>query len=90
MKHLSEEGIFSAAFRKLGAQTFEEACHLVNQMPYQRNRIKSDALRVLNEGCGTCSSKHEVIKRLAEELQLEACRLILCMFRTDWLNKGTP
>jgi len=74
-------GPFSEAFKKVNAFTFKMACTWVQSLPYKRNSTKDNPFIVLQESCGTCSSKHELIKRLADENQIEGCELILCMFK---------
>ena len=64
------------------------ACEWVRALPYKRNSNKEDNLIVLKEACGTCSSKHELIKRLSEENGIDDCRLILCMFKMS--SNNTP
>lgn len=76
----------SNKFKELGVFKFNDACEWVRSLPYRRNSIKEDPLIVLNEKCGTCSSKHELIKRLAEENNFSGCKLILCIFKMSSLN----
>jgi len=80
------DGAISNAFRARGILAFQEACEWVRSLAYKRNSTKEDALIVLKESCGTCSSKHELIKRLAEENGLEDCKLVLCMFKMSAAN----
>ena len=82
------DGIFSTAFKKKGIFEFGEACEWVRQSPYKRNTETGDQINVINEGCGTCSSKHELIKRLADECELKDCCLVLCMFKMT--SENTP
>ena len=80
------DGVISKAFKALGVEHFDTACEFVNGLPYKRNSTKSDPLIVLKESCGTCSSKHGIIKRLAVENEISDCKLILCMFKMSSLN----
>ncbi|MEM9548349.1 MAG: hypothetical protein AAGA77_20365 [Bacteroidota bacterium] len=79
-------GLISRAFKQRGVTTFEEACNLVQSLEYRRNSTKDDFEIVLKESCGTCSSKHQLIKKLAEENEILDCKLILCMFKMSDLN----
>lgn len=80
------DGNISSSFKKKGINSFRDACEYVNQLPYKRNSTKDDPLIVLKESCGTCSSKHELIKRLADENGIGDCKLILCMFKMSAEN----
>ncbi len=80
------DGPLSMAFRQRGLITFDEACAAVKSLEYRRNSTKDDPLIVLKESCGTCSSKHQLIKRLAEENLMVNSRLILCMFKMSASN----
>lgn len=79
-------GVLSTAFKERGIHSFIEACEWIRQLPYKRNNAESDPFRVIHENCGTCSSKHELIKRLAEENGIANCSLVLCMFRMNGSN----
>jgi len=83
---LPGKGKISRAFESLDLHAFEEACRWVKSLPYQRNSTKEDDLIVIKEKRGTCSSKHQVIKRLAEESGVKNCELILCMFKMNAEN----
>lgn len=86
MKIDSSSGPISHTFSQKGISEFKHACEWVQQLPYHRNSTKEDHLIVLKEMQGTCSSKHELIKRLAEENELLGCSLVLCMFKMSGLN----
>ena len=60
-------GPVSAALRQRGCHRFAEAVALVHALPYGRNRQREDALALLNEQRGTCSTKHALLKRAADE-----------------------
>jgi len=82
----SENGPISSAFVTKGISTFKESCELVRALPYRRNSTKNDKLIVLKEEYGTCSSKHKLLKILAEENDIKSCKLILCMFKMSGGN----
>ena len=80
------DGPFSAYFKERGIESFDSACEWVRTLPYKRNSTKTDPFIVLKESCGTCSSKHELIKRLADENGITDCVLVLCMFKMSSYN----
>jgi hypothetical protein len=60
-------GRMSTRFVSLGLDTFREAAHRIWRLPYGRNSRRDDYTLVLSEGHGTCSTKHALLARLAEE-----------------------
>jgi len=70
-KELSLNGNVSKAFIHVGCATFHEACLLVKDLPYGRTSDKKSLLSVLNEQKGTCSTKHALLKALANEQGLK-------------------
>lgn len=82
----NKEGVVSSQFLTLGIHSIEEAYNWVAKLPYRRNSDKNDALIVLKEACGTCSSKHALLKRLADENGLHAIRLMLGIFKMNGQN----
>jgi hypothetical protein len=61
------DGPFGAAFRGAACATLEDAFRLVHRLPYGRNARPEAPLAVLDEGRGTCSTKHALLARLARE-----------------------
>jgi hypothetical protein len=68
------------AFRQLGISRFEHAAQYVANLRYGRTKGSTDVLSVLFQRCGTCSSKHALLKVAAEEANLLDVSLALCMF----------
>ena len=70
-----------------GIRTFRSLCTHLRHLPYRRPFGKTwDA--VLSEGCGTCSSKHALLKLVAEEAGLREINLLLCVFLMN--ENNTP
>ena len=57
-------------FIDMGIKQFGEAINYVQKLPYGRNSHRSDYRLVLQETRGTCSTKHALIKTLADELKI--------------------
>lgn len=58
-------------FWDLNCKTYHQACEYVWQIPYGRTSESSNWNLVLSENTGTCSTKHALLKSLADELGLE-------------------
>lgn len=86
--NLHSEKTISKAFRKIGIQSFSGAMLFVKNLPYGRNSNKDDLTLVISENKGTCSSKHALLKSLAEENGKQEVRLMLGMFRMN--ENNTP
>ncbi len=63
---LSARAPLSHYFREKGLGNFGLTAKWVCALPYGRHNLQGD-WRVLEEGCGTCSSKHALLKMLADE-----------------------
>ncbi|PHN03626.1 methyltransferase domain-containing protein [Flavilitoribacter nigricans] len=77
---------FSSLARSRGIASWDELVHCVRNLSYGRNETRGDLSLVLREGRGTCSSKHALLKKIADENQLEDVQLILGMYRMNAVN----
>ena len=68
---ISSNGAISQQFYHRNLTTFHQACHWVKNLPYGSNSSNDDSLIIFQEGKATCTNKHGIISRLAEELNLE-------------------
>jgi len=82
---LQRPGEISAAFAQFGVDDYRAAARYVAILPYGRNRTVTDALIVLREGRGTCSTKHALLRRLAAEQDLGVA-LILGIYEMSAQN----
>lgn len=74
------QGNWSKLFKEFDCFTFEQACDLIQQLPYKRISDATDFSLVLKEGKGTCSSKHGILSSLAVEMKLENVHLYVGIF----------
>lgn len=63
---LSARAPLSNYFRERGIGNFHLSAQWICNLPYGRHNRQGE-FRVLEESCGTCSSKHSLLKRLADE-----------------------
>lgn len=71
-----------------GIVTWEQAIHYIRQIPYGRNANRTQFDLVLTENKGTCSSKHALLKQLADENQIVGVKLIMAMYKMN--ENNTP
>ncbi|WP_317899948.1 hypothetical protein [Aurantibacillus circumpalustris] len=85
---IQNKGEISSKFLSLGISYFNKACEFVQELPYRRNKNKNDLLTLFTDNCGTCSTKHALLKRLAEENSVKDVKLILGIFAMN--GENTP
>lgn len=76
----------SQPFLNLEKTNFWEAAIFVQNLDYKRNSDKHNPLIVLQESCGTCSSKHALLKRLIDENEQSNFQFMLGIFRMNGDN----
>lgn len=79
-------GEISDAFLKENIFTFHNATHFVANLDYGRNVNKDDLKTIFVDNCGTCSTKHAVLKKLADENGFSEIKLILGIFEMNSKN----
>jgi hypothetical protein len=82
---LGTAGPSTAAFVERGISRFRNAARFVASLPYGRNSNRADHLVVLRENKGTCSTKHSLLARLAQEQNLPIA-LCIGIYEMDGLN----
>lgn len=69
-------------------KSWDDLITYVQYLPYGRNENRYDFSLVLKEGKGTCSSKHALLKAIANANNVKGVKLILGMYK---MNQGnTP
>jgi hypothetical protein len=84
---LDAEGETGRRFAALGLGGYRDAARHVRNLPYGRNSDRSDWRLVLEEGRGTCSTKHALLAELARENGLPVS-LVLGVYEMD--GENTP
>ena len=85
-REINSELALSSICRKLGLLHFEELMEYVQKLPYGRTSDRTDLSNVLLESKGTCSSKHALLKKVAQENDFDGLKLILAMYRMNEIN----
>lgn len=76
----------STEFVNRNILTFSQAALFVRQLPYGRNSNKNDLTTVFLDNCGTCSTKHALLKQLAYENNCNELRLTVGLFKMNGEN----
>src|SRR5688572_23514874 len=85
---ISGAGPLSQAVRSRGYREFADVADAVRLMPYGRVRNSDDVLAVIEEGKGTCSSKHRFLAALAHECGHAEVQLVLGLYEMS--EQNTP
>lgn len=76
----------SKQFLSLEINDFFGASQFIKNLDYKRNSNKEDLFCVFKEKGGTCSSKHALLKRVADENEQVEVKLMLGIFRMNAQN----
>lgn len=69
--NIQAQGLVSEKFLERQIGTFHAACYWIKDLSYGSNSNNENSLILFEENRGTCTTKHGVIARLAQELELE-------------------
>lgn len=83
---LSSEDKLTKLAKSNGIDTWNELTEFVKNLPYGRNKNRTDFGLVLSEKKGTCSSKHALLKSIAKLNNLPHIKLIIGIYRMTELN----
>jgi len=85
---ISGAGPLSQAVRLRGYRQFVDVADAVRALPYGRVGNSDDVLAVIEEGKGTCSSKHRFLAALAHECGHTEVQLVLGLYEMS--EQNTP
>ena len=69
-----------------GIETWNELTEFIKNLPYGRNKNRTDFGLVLSEKKGTCSSKHALLKSIADLNNVPNIDLVIGIYRMTELN----
>lgn len=83
---INPKGKISQEFISRNIFSFAEAMAFIRHLPYGRNANKHDLVTVFADGCGTCGTKHALLKALADENGFEKLQFILAIVKMNAEN----
>lgn len=83
---INSNGAISREFLNLNIIRFAHACNFIQNLSYNRNTNKNDLLTVFSDNCRTCSSKHALLKSLADENNFPDLKLMIGIFKMNANN----
>ncbi len=69
-----------------GITTWSELTKFIHNLPYGRNSNREDFTLVITEAKGTCSSKHALLKQVANDNDWDDVELILAIVKMNAVN----
>ncbi|HUU79764.1 MAG TPA: hypothetical protein VMX55_15605 [candidate division Zixibacteria bacterium] len=87
-KVITPSGIISKKFLEMNIHSFKEACFYVHNMDYGYNSDKDEELILFKENKGSCTTKHGVIAKLAEELEIPLYKKVGIYKLTEEITEG--
>lgn len=84
--NIESDAQLSKSLLEKGIDNFIDAAVFVKELPYRRNKDKNNPRVVLEENCGTCSTKHALLKRIADENGHPELKLVLGIYKMDARN----
>lgn len=84
--HLNSQDQLTKLVLSLGIKTWKQLLQHVQELPYGRNKSRAKFALVLTEKKGTCSSKHAVLKKIADNNKIPNVKLILGIYKMNAHN----
>ena len=84
--NIESVGEISNQFLARHIYTFSQAAKFVKELKYGRNKNKVHLTEVFYDNCGTCSTKHALLKQLVIEHKIDDLKLYLGIFRMSATN----
>ena len=72
--------------KSIGITSWNQLLLFIQKLPYGRNENRYDLSLVLKEQKGSCSSKHALLKAIAEENNIPNIQLILGIYKMNHTN----
>ena len=83
---LTSKDKLSELAKRNGIKTWNELTKFIKNLPYGRNKNRTDFGLVLSEQKGTCSSKHALLKSIADLNNVRNIELIIGIYRMTESN----
>lgn len=83
---LTNEDELTKLVHSYNIDTWDKLLNSIRKLPYGRNRNREDFGLVVTEQQGTCSSKHALLKKMADLNGIENVKLIIGMYKMNHIN----
>lgn len=83
---LNSKDELTKSIKDSGIKTWNKLIEFVKKLPYERHTNPTDFGLVISEKKGSCSSKHALLKKVAELNNIDNIKLILGIYRMNRFN----
>lgn len=83
---LNSKGLLTLELRSRSVNNWNEFLSYIRNLPYGRTSNRTDLKTVIKENKGTCSSKHALVKKIADENDIKGVELIMCIYKMNSMN----
>ncbi|WP_347372570.1 hypothetical protein [Aequorivita sp. Q41] len=83
---LTSNDELTASIKTFNIHFFDELIDVIRNLPYGRNSNRDELTLVLKEQKGSCSSKHALVKQIADLNSIPNVKLILGIYKMDAIN----
>jgi hypothetical protein len=84
--HLDATDPLTSFIKDKGISTWNQLIEFTRRIPYGRNQNREDFSLVIKENKGTCSSKHGLLKKVADLNKFQHVKLVLGIYKMNHLN----
>ena len=84
--NLTSKDELTTLVKSNGIISWNQLTEFIKKLPYGRTKNRKDFKLVISEKKGTCSSKHALLKKIADLNNISNIKLVLGIFRMNQLN----
>ncbi len=85
-KKLNAKDTFTQQLRDLSISNWSQLIAYIQQLPYGRTSNRTDLSLVITEQKGTCSSKHALLKKVADLNEIKGIDLVIGIYKMSETN----
>ena len=85
-KKLNANDELTELLKAIGISDWHQLIAYIQQLPYGRTSNRTDLSLVIKEQKGTCSSKHALLKKVADLNGIEGIKLVIGIYKMSEIN----
>jgi len=85
-KHLIANDELTKKLRAISIKDWSQLIEYIQQLPYGRTANRTDLSLVISEQKGTCSSKHALLKKVADLNDIKGIKLVIGLYKMSEAN----
>ena len=84
--HLTANDELTKKLRTIGIKNWSQLIEYIQKLPYGRTSNRTDLSLVISEQKGTCSSKHALLKQVADLNDIKGIQLVIGIYKMSEAN----